>query len=221
MRSDAFLIAERVYRFLLLAYPASHRREYGPLMLQCFRDLCRDACQQGGTAGLLRLAGRILADTAVSAVNEHLYVLQERSQIMTKKQHAVLAVCVGFPLWLGVLLFLINPGYAGRLLTKNSAQPIGWLMSAAVVAAVCMAYLIQRRIITRVQTRDTSAQPVSGIGPRIAWTIVLGPFRSIALNGHPQEGLAFAISTLLLVWPAMLLVLLGPAYVTVNMFLQK
>jgi hypothetical protein len=140
---------------------------------------------------------------------------------MTKKQHAMLSVFVGLPLWLGGLLFLINPGYAGRLLAKNSAQPIGWLILVAVVVAVCMAYLIQRRIITRVQTSGTSAQPVGGIGPRILWTIVLGPFRSIALNGHPREGFAFAISTLFLIWPAMLLVLLGPAYVTVNMFLRQ
>jgi hypothetical protein len=45
--------------------------------------------------------------------------------------------------------------------------------------------------------------------------VLLGPFRSIALNGQREKGFLFACTILFLVWPAVLLVLFGPAVVTV------
>jgi hypothetical protein len=45
----------RLYRLLLTLYPQAHRREYGPLMVQAFRDLCRDAQRSGGDLAVLGL----------------------------------------------------------------------------------------------------------------------------------------------------------------------
>ncbi|MBN1814351.1 MAG: hypothetical protein JXA14_21100 [Anaerolineae bacterium] len=78
-----FLIAsDRAYRLLLVGYPASFRRRYGPEMAQVFRDCVRDARQHGG---LLGLWVRTLGDLLATVPAEHLAALQsiERSRIMT------------------------------------------------------------------------------------------------------------------------------------------
>lgn len=43
--------AERVYAALLRLYPRGHRRAYGPLMLQTFRDQVREALASSGSLG--------------------------------------------------------------------------------------------------------------------------------------------------------------------------
>ncbi len=188
---NVLLVAERLYRILLFAYPAAYRREYGPLMAQLFRDLCRDSYRQGGFVALLPLWSRVLADTAVTAVVEHLNALQEGGQIMTRKQHWMVLALAGFPLELGMLLFLLNPAYISRMLTPNAAQPAGWLMVAAVFILMGVAYIVQRGIVILPQLLDSSGQVVYG------------------------KGFLFACSGLFLVGPAVLLILFGPAVVAV------
>lgn len=140
-------IAERLYRVLLFAYPAKHRREYGPLLVQLFRDLCRDSYRQKGPLGLIQLWIYVLVDTVVTAAVEHFYGLQEGGQVMTKRQHWTVLSLAGLPLELGVFLFLINPKFISQLFTPNKAQPIGWLMTAAILLLASAAYVVQRRII--------------------------------------------------------------------------
>jgi serine/threonine protein kinase len=65
-------VSDRLYRTLLIVYPAQYRREYGPLMAQVFRDLCRDVGRRGGAWGFFVLWIRTLADLAITAVAEHL-----------------------------------------------------------------------------------------------------------------------------------------------------
>jgi hypothetical protein len=55
-------ISPRVYTLLLLAYPATFRREYGAQMGQVFRDSCRDQKRKGGNIGLLQLWLQTLLD---------------------------------------------------------------------------------------------------------------------------------------------------------------
>jgi hypothetical protein len=76
-------ISDQLYRLLLVGYPASFRRRYGPEMAQVFRDCVRDASQNGG---LLGLWVRTLGDLLASVPAEHLSALQsvERSKIMTR-----------------------------------------------------------------------------------------------------------------------------------------
>ena len=212
---DVLWFAERLYHILLFVYPAEHRRAYGSLMAQLFRDLGRDAYREHGLTGLMRLWSRVLVDTAVSATVEHLHALQEGGYRMTRRQHGMVLSLAGLRLGLGMLLYLINPAFVGQMFAPNAAQPAGWIMVAAVFTLVGTAYVVQRRVVLLSRTPDASGQADRGRASRIAWTVLLGPFRSIALNGYRGKGFVFACSVLLLVWPAALLVLLGPAIVTV------
>lgn len=62
--------SERVFEVLLVAYPKEFRLEYGPLMAQAFRDLCRRELDYAGARGILGLWGRTLLDLATSAFAE-------------------------------------------------------------------------------------------------------------------------------------------------------
>ncbi|MBN1580676.1 MAG: hypothetical protein JXA89_08220 [Anaerolineae bacterium] len=65
-------VSDRIYQTLLIAYPAEHRREYGPLMAQVFRDMCQDVYDKSGALGLISLWPRALIDAALTAATEHL-----------------------------------------------------------------------------------------------------------------------------------------------------
>jgi hypothetical protein len=63
-------LSERAYRALLIVYPADYRREYGPWMAQMFRDVCRDAYQQQGAAGIVLWWCTTLFDLALTAFEQ-------------------------------------------------------------------------------------------------------------------------------------------------------
>ena len=50
-REDAVGPSQRAYRSLLRVYPRAVRDEYGDEMVRCFRDLCREALEDGGVVG--------------------------------------------------------------------------------------------------------------------------------------------------------------------------
>ena len=96
----ALRLAERVYRALLLAYPAAFRRDYGARMAQAFRDLCREQLARGGAPGLVRLWLRTAVDLVATA-------LQERGRAMRQK------LLIPVALILGLLIALVDtsPGW--------------------------------------------------------------------------------------------------------------
>jgi hypothetical protein len=194
--STALLVTERLYHILLFAYPAAHRREYGLLMTQVFRDLCRDSYQQKGFLGLVELSTHTLSDVAVTAAVEHFYALKEGSQLMTKEQHRRAIISAGFPLGLWLGLLLINPAFASRMvtLTHSPAQPLGWIMTAAIFILVGIAYIAQRKGFALTNRLGSPG-----------WVVSRTTLRSII----------FVCSIVLFVWPATFLVLFGPAIVTV------
>ena len=193
--TDLLLAAERLYSILLFVYPPAHRREYGPLMVQAFRDLCRDAYRREGLPGLVRLWCHTLTDTAMTAAAEHIHVLKEGDQQMTRKQHRSVIISAAFPLALWLVLWLINPAFSSRMLspTRSPAQPLGWIMAAAIPVLAGMAYLTQRMGFVVANRPDTSS-----------WTVGRTTLRNII----------FVCSILLFVVPATFLVLFGPAYLT-------
>lgn len=71
------LASDRAYRLLLLLYPAEHRREYGSMMAQMFRDLCLDRYHKEGVWGLAKLWIQILLDTTSTVPVEHLDVRRQ------------------------------------------------------------------------------------------------------------------------------------------------
>jgi hypothetical protein len=64
-------LSGKALRIVLLAYPAAHRREYGRLMLDAFRDSARDEYEMRGMAGLVGLWASTLGDVLISALEEH------------------------------------------------------------------------------------------------------------------------------------------------------
>ena len=62
------MLSEKLYRALLSAYPREHRREYGELMVQLFRDRMR---RDGGGLGVLKVWLAMIVDLVTSAFKEH------------------------------------------------------------------------------------------------------------------------------------------------------
>ena len=62
--------SERVYRFLLRAYPRKLRDEYGGEMARCFKDLSREKLEDGGGLGLVALWVRTLPELIYTALKE-------------------------------------------------------------------------------------------------------------------------------------------------------
>jgi len=60
----------RLYRALLLAFPAPYRRAYGDEMARTFRDLCRDAWRAGGAGNVFTLWPGAVRDLLLAASAE-------------------------------------------------------------------------------------------------------------------------------------------------------
>ncbi|MBN1581971.1 MAG: hypothetical protein JXA89_14800 [Anaerolineae bacterium] len=181
----------KFYQALLHVYPAEHRREYGPLMIQTFRDMCRETYRHKGTLGLIVLSVHVFVDTVISSIAEHLDRLEYGARKMTKKQHFVILVFAGFPLVLGFVLFAVNPQYMGRMFMPGyaNAQPLGGMMTAAVVVMAAVAYVIQRWSLMLSDRLVEEGNRGKAVIPRI-W---------------------FVTSFILFIIPAVLLVVFGPA----------
>jgi capsular polysaccharide biosynthesis protein len=74
----AVALSERWFRRLLVIYPKRHREEYGSSMTQLFRDQCRDAWEETGYWGVIKLWLHILPDLFRTSVLEHLSTLKEK-----------------------------------------------------------------------------------------------------------------------------------------------
>lgn len=71
-------ISERLYRRLLVVYPATFRRQYGSQMIQVFLDCCRAAYQKSRSWGVLRLWMPTLDDLLTNAIAEHISTLIQK-----------------------------------------------------------------------------------------------------------------------------------------------
>ena len=94
-------ISVRVYQVLLVAYPTRFRREYGPHMLQVFRDCCLRAFRQRGTSGMLKLWAITLFDLLRSSIEEHL----QKETFMTRAKFIRLS---GWLLMIGAVTFFVS-----------------------------------------------------------------------------------------------------------------
>jgi len=63
------LKAEQVYALLLHLYPRAHRQEFGPLMLQSFKDHFSDTQATQGKVGITFWL-EVLTDEAISVLRE-------------------------------------------------------------------------------------------------------------------------------------------------------
>ena len=96
-----------LYRWLILVYPVSFRRNYGDEMVQLFRDLCWDEMKQGeGFLGLLNLWFCVLAELRATAREQHLLAGSYSRSHPIK----VLLAIMSTVFLLGGWLFLLNEG---------------------------------------------------------------------------------------------------------------
>src|SRR5271165_773412 len=87
--------SERLYQFLLLAYPRAFRAEYESEMLQVFSDAYGDARHQRGTLGVLRLWREFVADlvkTACVQQVESWMARHERTLALAGKERLAMAL---------------------------------------------------------------------------------------------------------------------------------
>ncbi len=90
----ALAVSVKVYRALLILYPAEYRRDYGELMAQVFRDMCRDAYRARGLTGMLLWWCTTLFDLIFTAI-------EERRKVKFMFSKATLVQMAGFLLMAG------------------------------------------------------------------------------------------------------------------------
>ena len=122
----------RVYRFLLLAYPLSFRREYAPHMAHLFRDCYRAEKRNRGPLGVCHLILRTLLDLARTAPKEHLENLGKDNSVMNTLRKDALALigCLGI---IVVAFFLLS---YGRKHEVPSILIFGYALDALVTAGI-------------------------------------------------------------------------------------
>ena len=82
--NQSLLRSQKMYERLLIAYPRSHRENYGRAMSQLFRDQGRDAWNEGRYWGLIRLWLRVLPDLIKTSIVERFSSLNERKSMFDK-----------------------------------------------------------------------------------------------------------------------------------------
>lgn len=107
----------RIYRLLLVAYPARFRQEYGSHMSQLFRDCCLRTVQLSGTNGMLKLWAITLLDLVQSVISEH----RQKQGFMTRSKFIRVS---GWSLIAGAGAFL--PGAIGMLLWDTQYALPSW-----------------------------------------------------------------------------------------------
>jgi hypothetical protein len=76
MKHNKQLSAEHLYALLLKLYPEAHRKEYGPLMLQAFKDHYREMREVQGRVGIVFWLD-VIVDETRSALKEQMVSMQE------------------------------------------------------------------------------------------------------------------------------------------------
>ncbi|HEX6480521.1 MAG TPA: DUF1835 domain-containing protein [Ktedonobacteraceae bacterium] len=84
MSKRILALSERLYRRLLLVYPARFRRQFGSQMTQLFLDCCRAAYEKSGAWGVVRLWLPTLADLITNAIAEHISTFIQRLKTGTR-----------------------------------------------------------------------------------------------------------------------------------------
>ena len=131
-RAESRPIHLRVYRLLLLAYPISFRREYGPQMIQLFRDCHQDVRAAPNAFGNWRLWLRTLLDLARTAPVEHLEQLRKEHPFMRNLRSDAMAL-IGCIAIIVAAFFLLT---YGRKHEVSSILIFGYALDALVTTGV-------------------------------------------------------------------------------------
>lgn len=169
-------LSERVYRGLLVAYPAEHRRRYCDPMTQLFRDRLR---QDGGGLRTVAVWGHIGFDLACSAFRERMETAMNLHAWTSRWWEASVVALAAFFSLLLIADGDISSGYArialaaAVLLIAGLALRTAWRVagSALVIAGSLLAVLPWFVILNVV----------------LAFVIVFGGFASGKFGPDPAE----------------------------------
>ena len=125
-------IPTRIYGYLLMAYPAQFRREYGPHMTQVFRDCYRQQRRLGSQFALLRLWCQMLIDLMQSAPTEHIDNFGKESFIMNNLRRDAVAV-LGC---LAIIVIAVFTWQYGRGYQLFSLLLIGFMLDAIILTGI-------------------------------------------------------------------------------------
>lgn len=125
-------ISPRVYRFLLLAYPAQFRREYGPLMTQVFRDSYRFERRRDKKFSLLQLWLQTFLDLLQTVPQQHLENLGKEKSFMNNLRRDALAV-VGCLAIILIAFFLLQYGKSHNV---SSILLFGYILDAVITTGL-------------------------------------------------------------------------------------
>lgn len=118
---------EKQYRRLLALYPASFRREYESLMIQLFRDQCREA-RQAGRVSWMEFWWWICRDTLVGACRQRFYAIERKLKVPMKFLKAVLCLVAS------VVFGLIAVG--GAIAMAPGDKPLSFVALAFIALSV-------------------------------------------------------------------------------------
>lgn len=180
--------SERWYAFVLSLYPKSYQAAYKQPMLQLFHDLNREASRGSGWQGLKRVWKQTALDALISLPVEYLDLIAKGDPMNNRPKLINTIILTGLPIWLGLVILAVNPRFIGKLVEPSTAQPWGWVMLSAALLFCLAAFFIQRKAALMVTP--------SGAAPA------------------GKKALLVA-SSLFLVLPAVIFVLLGPAVIMV------
>ncbi|MCB9451393.1 MAG: hypothetical protein H6672_08125 [Anaerolineaceae bacterium] len=102
-------LSERIYRILLVLYPPAYRREYGPLMVQFFRDVSRERYHQQGFVGVALWWCMTLLDLTYTVIEQRRKVNFTMSK-STLAQSAGMLLVVGGWGSIGAAFSQLQPG---------------------------------------------------------------------------------------------------------------
>jgi len=161
--------SQRLFHWLLFAYPREFRHDYGPQMTQLFRDCYREQTSQS-PAGLWVLWLHTVSDLFVSAPREHLERLRRESSSMTHLQRTVLtlATCLAI---IVIAFFLLSYGRSHQV---TSILFFGRTLDALVTAGVLGNLIIFLLKLTRLDPFKTALWTmlvVNSILFVLAWAI--------------------------------------------------
>jgi hypothetical protein len=163
-----------LYRFLMQAYPAQFRNQYGEPVEQAFRDMHRDALQKRGYLGLALLWFHVVPDFLFSAGE----VLLSKAGDFLKwrfRLQWVVACSLGFALSRAAFLVI-----GGEFFTGLETRGAFWsVLGAALVPAIFMSGLgyMQSRVLAGRCFRKKE-WVLYGVAGAVLGTMVFQPFWS-------------------------------------------
>jgi len=162
--------SERVYRAMMLAYPAEHRRRYGEPMAQLFRDRLR---RDGGGLGTIVVWTQVGLDLAGSAFIERLETAMNMQTWTNRWWEAI------------VVLYAVTQTVMG-VVVANNGHP-GWAIGIGFVpAALLLVGLVLRR---RQRGMATALIVLGSLIPGVAfWTMYPFVVAAIIIGGGLWSG---------------------------------